>query len=500
MSATTQPLPAAGLKSAEQGHALQKFVRRFTVLNGAPRELWLVFLLKLMMVAAYAVTNKTLALWLSSDIGLNDVRAGNLIQIWALSITTVTLLVGSLTDAIGLRRTFFAGAIVCLIARSVMVFSNVKWLSILGGMFPLALGEALSTPVLIAGLRRFSNTRQRSIAFSLFYAIMNLAFWASSRTFDYLRQHFGEHGQVNLFGLHFSTYRALLCVSLIIEFALIPAIFFIRRGAEATDEGVKITLEPAKYPGVGVWSSFWLTVRDSGRDTIRLFAGLLRQQGFYRLLAFLVFIGFLKVIFMQLDYVFPKFGIRVLGNGAPIGGLSSINYLLIILLVPVIGALTQRFAAYKMVILGGSISAISVFIMALPASWFQPFADGLPGHLIGHKYFGVQGSVHPYYLMIVCYLVLLSVGEAFYSPRVYEYAASIAPRGQEASYAALSYVPFLLGKLIGSSGWLLARYCPEQGERHPATMWLIYALIASMAPVGLLTLRRYIRVQEAGRD
>jgi hypothetical protein len=102
--------------------------------------------------------------------------------------------------------------------------------------------------------------------------------------------------------------------------------------------------------------------------------------------------------------------------------------------------------------------------------------------------------------MIVCYLVLLSVGEAFYSPRVYEYAASIAPRGQEASYAALSYVPFLLGKLIGSSGWLLARYCPEQGERHPATMWLIYALIASMAPVGLLTLRRYIRVQEAGRD
>jgi len=498
MSTTAQPTtPASEL--ADRTHPLERFVQRFTILRGAPRELWLVFLLKFTMVAAYAVTNKTLALWLSSDIGFDDVRAGHFIQVWAISITTVTLLVGSLTDAIGLRRTFFAGVIVCLIARAVMVFSGFKWLALLGGMFPLAIGEALGTPVLIAGIRRFSNTRQRSIAFSLFYAIMNLAFWASSRTFDYLRQHFGEHGQVDLFGIHLSTYRALLFVSLVLEVAVIPAIYFIRKGAEATDEGVKITPEPAKYPGTGLFESLRLTVRDSARDTIRLFTTLLRQQGFYQLLAFLILIGFLKVIFMQLDYVFPKFGIRVLGDGAPIGGLSSINYLLIIVLVPVIGALTQRFAAYKMVILGGTISAISVFIMALPTSWFQPFADGLPGHLIGHKYFGVQGAVHPYYLMIVCYLVLLSVGEAFYSPRVYEYAASIAPRGQEASYGALSYVPFLLGKLIGSSGWLLAKYCPEHGDRHPATMWLIYALIASIAPLGLLSLRRYIRVQEAGR-
>ncbi|MBV9618843.1 MAG: MFS transporter, partial [Verrucomicrobia bacterium] len=97
-------------------------------------------------------------------------------------------------------------------------------------------------------------------------------------------------------------------------------------------------------------------------------------------------------------------------------------------------------------------------------------------------------------------LTVFSVGEAFYSPRVYEYAASIAPPGQEASYGALAYIPFLVGKLlIGTSGWLLAAFCPEHGECRPAMLWLIFALAASVAPMGLLVFRRYIQVPEAGR-
>jgi len=113
----------------------------------------------------------------------------------------------------------------------------------------------------------------------------------------------------------------------------------------------------------------------------------------------------------------------------------------------------------------------------------------------------LNGAIHPYYVMIAIYIAIFSVGEAFYSPRVYEYAAAIAPKGQEASYGALSYIPFLLGKLlVGSAGWLLAAFCPEHGPRHSGTMWLIFALAASVAPIGLLVLRRYIRVPEAGRQ
>jgi MFS family permease len=245
-----------------------------------------------------------------------------------------------------------------------------------------------------------------------------------------------------------------------------------------------------------------MTISDASKGTCRLFVTLLRQVGFYRLLAFLVLIAFIKLIYKQMDYVYPVFGVRELGPGAPFGMLWGMNSLFIIVLVPIIGALTQRFTAYAMVIAGCLISAASIFIMAMPSAWFVPLANGLPGHVIGHWFLGLKGAVHPYYVMIALFVLVLSVGESFYSPRVYEYSAAIAPKGQEASYGALSYVPLLLAKLLIGlfSGQTLMRYCPETGPRHSQTLWLVVALLSLVAPAGLIGLRRFIRVHEAGRD
>src|SRR5436853_4468669 len=487
------PVVASGLRG---------FLAKFTVLKGAERELWLTFLTKLLIISAYSVTNKTLILWLSSDLGFSDQAAGALIGwVWAPAMTVFTLLAGSLTDALGLRRTFFLGVIICLIARSMMVFTTVKWLALAGGLFPLVIGEALGTPVLIAATRRYSTVRQRSISFSMIYMVMNVGYLIAGSIFDYVRHSLGEYGYLNLLGLHITTYRTLFLASLGFEVLLFPTIYFLRRGAEATDEGIRFNAEPVRHATGALWNRIWLTVRDSAIDTVALFKRLLGQSGFYRLLAFLLLIGFLKLIFLQMDYVFPKFGIRELGNGAPIGQLSAINYLLIILLVPIVGALTQQFSAYRMVVVGGAICAASVFVMALPTAWLQGSANGAIGQWLGHSYLGVKGGIHPYYIMIAIYSAIIAVGEAFYSPRVYEYAAAIAPKGQEASYGALSYIPFLLGKLlVGSAGWLLAAFCPEHGPRRSGIMWLIFALAASIAPIGLLVFRRYIRVPEAGRQ
>jgi MFS family permease len=493
-------LPEAGAPAARLA-GLRGFVAKFTVLRGAQRELWLTFLIKFLIISAYSVTTKTLTLWLSYDLGFSDQLAGALAGwVWAPAMTIFTLLAGSVTDAIGLRRTFFLGVFVCIVARTVMVFSTVPWLALAGGLLPLAVGEALGTPVLIAATRRYSTLAQRSISFSIIYVVMNIGYWAAARIFDYVRQSLGEHGQFTFLGAQISTYRTLFLVSLVIEFLLLPVIYFLRRGAEATDQGVRFAVEKNRYPAGSFFDKILLTVRDSARDTVALFKRLLGQSGFYRLLAFLLLIGFLKLIFLQMDYVFPKFGIRELGGGAPIGQLSAINYILIIILVPLVGALTQQYSAYRMVTIGGAICAASVFVMALPTAWFQTAAEGAIGQWLGHWYLGVRGDIHPYYIMIAIYISFFSLGEAFYSPRVYEYAAAIAPKGQEASYGALSYIPFLIGKLlVGSGGWLLAAFCPEQGPRHPGTMWLIFALAASVAPVGLIVFRHYIRVPEAGR-
>jgi hypothetical protein len=282
---------------------------------------------------------------------------------------------------------------------------------------------------------------------------------------------------------------------------LFPVIYFLRRGAEANNGGPVID-DPLRGHGTvpSLWSRIGATVRKSAIDTAHLFRRLVGQSAFYQLLVFFLLIGFLKAIFLQMDYVFPKFGIRELGLYAPVGRISAINAVMIIFLAPIVGALTQKYAAYRMVVIGGMIVAASVFIMALPTQWFVPAANSVIGQSLGYWYLGLQGSIHPYYIMSALYLIVYSIGEAFYSPRVYEYAAAIAPKGQEASYGSLAYLPFLVGKiLVGTGGWLLAAFVPEHGPHHPAKMWLIFALAASVAPIGLIALRGYIRVPEAGR-
>ena len=491
--ASEEPVPQVGPTG------FRGFLAKFTVLKGAQRELWLTFLIKFLIYTAYSVTNKTMVLWLSKDLGFSDQAAGALVGwVWAPAMTVFTLLAGSLTDAIGLRRTFFLGVAICTIARSVMVVTTIPSLALACGVLPLAVGEALGTPVLLAATRRYSTTAQRSISFSIIYMIMNVGYIAAGWIFDYVRQ---LNLHVSLLGFEPTSYQQLFMVSLAFEIVLFPVIYFLRRGAETTNGGKVIEQSSRNRRAAGsFWTGIWKTVQQSAIDAAHLFRRLIGQSGFYRLLVFFLFIGFLKAIFLQMDYVFPKFGIRELGVNAPVGKLSAINAIVIIFLVPIVGALTQKFAAYRMVLIGGVICTAGVFIMALPTEWFVSAANGVFGQWLGHAYLGLHGSIQPYYIMTALYLIVFSVGEAFYSPRVYEYAAAIAPPGQEASYGSLAYLPFLVGKLlVGTGGWLLAAFCPEHGPRHSGIMWLIFALAASIAPIGLIVFRSYIRVPEAGR-
>ena len=481
-------------------NSVANFFSKFNVLNGAARELWLTFAIKFLNFAAYSITNITLVLWLSQEFGFDDRQAIHIVLGWSITMTIVTLMVGALTDAIGLRKTFFLGVWICIFARAVMVFAPGPWFAIVFGMFPLAVGEALGTPVLVAAVRKYSTTRQRSLSFSFSYMMVNLGSLVAALIFDSVRKQLGEHGHLAATSL--TTYRTLFLVSFGIELLMLPLVWLIRPGVEVTDDGLKFIPTAVKKAGATFLGNIFTAASQSAKETLRILRNLFQQPGFYRLLAFLLLIAFLKLIFMQMSYVYPKFGIRELGLGAPVGKLWGINAIIVIVLTPIVGALTQRFPAYGMVTFGGALAAASVFIMALPTAWFQPLADGAFGQWLGHGYLGLTGVVHPYYVMIALYVIVLSFGEAFYSPRVYEYASAIAPKGQEASYGALSYIPFLLAKLlIGTfSGALLAKYCPATGERHSETLWLFVALTATIAPVGLIALRSLIRVPEAGRE
>ena len=98
----------------------------------------------------------------------------------------------------------------------------------------------------------------------------------------------------------------------------------------------------------------------------------------------------------------------------------------------------------------------------------------------------------------VLFVLMLSIGEAVWSPRLYDYTMSVVKEGREGTYMALSSAPLFLAKLpVGfMSGYLLQEYCPEEGERHSKTMWLIIGLTTAVSPVLLTCFWGYISKRE----
>ena len=484
----SQPTPTKGFSG---------FLHKFLCLRSAPRELWIIFIAYVLENIAYKLSSgSVLPLWLAHELGMSDTTKGLTIGIWSALLTLFTVLVGSFTDAVGIRRTFLLGFAICAVARIAMLFSSPQIIPLGLGLLPLALGLALMTPVMTAAMKRYSNAAQRSVAFSLYYALMNLGFAIGDRMFDYFRKQMGEYGVwvAPYFGANFSTYEVMILWSVIITIpGLLLTWLFLREGVEMTEEGVKITPhEKREHAG-----------QNSLVAAARIFGGLWGQKTFHRFLLFMALIVGVRMIFYHLNYTLPDYAIRELGKGAPFAQICNmLNSLMILALVPVCGVLTQNISAYRMVSVGSLVSALSVFVLAVPPELFKPMADGWLGHLIVHQWLEVAGPVNPLYLSIFWFTVILSLGEALWSPRLYEYAAAIAPKGQEASYMALSMLPYFFAKFgAGSlSGWLLTKYCPAEGARNPAGMWILIGVMALITPIGTFLFRKHIQLKEDGRE
>ncbi|MBI5609215.1 MAG: hypothetical protein HY902_10090, partial [Deltaproteobacteria bacterium] len=141
--------------------------------------------------------------------------------------------------------------------------------------------------------------------------------------------------------------------------------------------------------------------------------------------------------------------------------------------------IANRFNVFKMLVTGAAISALSLVIMVLPWQWFGPTM--------------AQG----YFAMSVLMLVVLSLGELIWSPKLTEYTAAIAPHGQEGTYLGLSMVPWFAAKLVvsGLSGHMLNKWVPDgrgmevlcTGDvpfwNTPEAMWTVLAVWAFAGPL-----------------
>ena len=136
----------------------------------------------------------------------------------------------------------------------------------------------------------------------------------------------------------------------------------------------------------------------------------------------------------------------------------------------------------------------------------EPLMDSVIGELIFDRWLDVPVDERiPFYLSLILFFVIFTIGEAIWSPRLTQFMAEVAPKGREGSYIALSYLPYFGAKFIAGpmSGWLLATYVPDGASDYPNhyMVWVWIGLMASLTPAGLvLCYRLYKRSYEPASE
>ena len=99
----------------------------------------------------------------------------------------------------------------------------------------------------------------------------------------------------------------------------------------------------------------------------------------------------------------------------------------------------------------------------------------------------------------ICFLyvlIIFTIGEAIWSPRLMQFTAEVAPKGKEGSYMALSMLPWFLAKFVVGylSGWLLNQYVPVDATSYPDhyMVWVWIGGVALISPVSLFLIRRLV--------
>jgi POT family proton-dependent oligopeptide transporter len=510
----------------------QEIVQPFVDVWHAPRALWGVNLGYMLEGLAYFGVLGYLAIYFSQEVFAGvanpDTYAHNMVAVLTGGITIAMLFLGFVPDKWGVRRAFIWAFVLLIIGR-VMIAGAPTILHLRAGLWsPLHLatmvgilfvvvGYGMYQPAAYAAVRQFTTPRTSGMAYAMLYALMNLGGWIPSFAFLLRDPKFAGLGITGTFWF----YVGITVLGLVSTVVLLTSGTVAKAIAKAKADTVheqgeaeKAGEKPAevvvgtsgRYPPIQMWLlmlgvavAFYFRVPATAVAglpasltlnfviaalAMALWTGLAVLPASGRFLArhpladlkFFFFIFALipvQTLFTYNWLVLPEYISRAFA-GSPIGQYfevaSNFNPILIFILTPIIAALTLKKKVYSMMIWG-------TFIM------------GAPAFLL---------AIGPYWWTLYLYLILMTIGEAMWSPRFLQYAAEIAPEGRTGEYMGVAQLPWFLTKVLVPllySGTMMDRYCPAPSTGraiHTEPMWLIFGVIAMGSFVLLVLAKNWI--------
>jgi len=466
--------------------AVVQYFKDFGVLKDNPREYWAIQAINFLDCIAYFSFMGIAAVFLRKVMGWDDVNAGYIYTSFSMLVTIALFFVGFVTDALGVRRATIITMAISLLARAgiatcglLAALPHREWIVIV--FFLLASpGMAMSQTLFQTANKRFSSHRSRSASFNMWYLVMNIGAMIGGYSIDVVRLRL-ELGDSWIYAFGAATTALALGVGFL----------FVRgeRQAEVAAEAVANSGgDSPRLPGEDradcfiAWMRAHRTVAIFAFPAVffptvlafaRRFLVLILESAFWRFIVLMVSVLGVRAVFLYFSLLMPVYWTRVIGEDVQMGLLQSINPFCIIVGLVLFIPIAHRFHVFKMLMVGAIISALSIAVLVLP--W------GLFG----------QDMARAYFAMSIVSMVICSIGEMLWSPKLQEYTAAIAPKGQEGAYFGLSMMPWFVAKLIvsGLSGHMLVRWCPEGigpslqagtlGFWHrPEAMWLVLFLWA----------------------
>ncbi len=123
-----------------------------------------------------------------------------------------------------------------------------------------------------------------------------------------------------------------------------------------------------------------------------------------------------------------------------------------------------------------TVDAWVIIIAAIPLGWlvkrWDPIVAMSIGLLIASGAWLIMAA-SPTIIAAILATGLFAIGEAMQAPRYYQYAGSLAPKHQVATYMGYAFLPVAIGSYVGGplGGWLVQTYLVDSYQ--PTTMWLI---------------------------
>lgn len=416
------------LLRTEQLTEWEKFKESVIILKQSPKDLYLAYAMKTCSFAGFFCLGFVMTLYLTKELGFSDMEAGVLFAMTGVAVAIYSILLGSIPDKLGIKKSMFLAQGMAAVGLFIIILVDDRWVQVVMMLGPILCGLSLSIPIITLAVKRYTLPASQSLAFSVLYMFIWLAAGISGMVVELI---------LLSQGLNRDSFKLIFIMGLSLTLATLVLTFFLTE----------------------------IDIRRAGNKQLENFETLsvnevLRMKKFWRFMLLSMLLVVVRAMFTHLGTTLPLYMNRELGENAHFGAMLALHAIVMMIGVIVFTGLIYFMSNFALIWIGGFIASLSPLFLVLGGN----------------------------YLTISLFVIMISIGESIWAPRMIDYTLEVAPHGKEGLFLSVSSSPFALSMIVAGmmAGTLLSEFCPMDGERECWKMWLIIGMTTLISPILIL--------------